>query len=285
MKVSIGIPFFNAELYFEDAIKSVIQQSFKEWELILLDDGSTDSSLNIAKYYAKIDGRIRVISDGMNKRLPYRLNQLIKLSKYDYIARMDADDLIHPKRLEIQYDFLTKNTEFDLVSSGLASIDMNNQVKGIRCVKSLVTNFNNIERHYPIVHASILAKKSWYQRNQYDIDMPRSQDYELWCRAIYNKDFKIAVISDVLYYYREEGLVTYEKLLRSYRDSLKVYRKYSNSLNIKVYILENFKIAIIFILGKLGFLQHLIKFRNKEKVDSSIISYHQEIVNKILLNE
>lgn len=99
--------------------------------------------------------------------------------------------------------------------------------------------------------------------------------------AIHQQGYEIHIIAPDLASFPAE----HEKLSRSYRDSLKVYRKYSNSLSIKVYILENFKIAIIFILGELGFLQHLIKFRNKEKVDSSIISYHQEIVNKILLNE
>ena len=85
MKISIGIPFFNAEPYLADAIKSVIQQSFEDWELILVNDGSSDSSLKIAESFAKKDNRIRVISDGLNKKLPYRLNQIIDESKGEVI--------------------------------------------------------------------------------------------------------------------------------------------------------------------------------------------------------
>src|SRR5690606_35195951 len=123
-----GIPFFNAELYLADSIKSVIKQSFKDWELILIDDGSTDQSLDIAKSFAEKDSRIRLISDGNNKKLPARLNQIIQESKYDYVARMDADDLIHPDRLKIQIEFLEKNPEFDLVSTGVVSINDINQI-------------------------------------------------------------------------------------------------------------------------------------------------------------
>ena len=79
--ISIGIPFYNAERYLSYAILSVLSQSYKEWELILTDDGSSDNSLGIANMYAEKDSRIRVVSDGMNKKLPYRLSQLIEESK------------------------------------------------------------------------------------------------------------------------------------------------------------------------------------------------------------
>ncbi|MEK5752755.1 glycosyltransferase family 2 protein, partial [Acinetobacter variabilis] len=75
MYISIGIPFFNAEKYLEDAIKSVLAQTFQNWELILVDDGSIDRSLEIARSFN--DPRIRIIADGHNRRLAYRLNQII----------------------------------------------------------------------------------------------------------------------------------------------------------------------------------------------------------------
>ena len=96
MFITIGISIYNAELYLADAIKSIISQSFEKWELILIDDGSTDNSLSIAKLFAEQDSRIRIISDGQNKKLPCRLNQIIQEAKYEYITRMDEDDLISP---------------------------------------------------------------------------------------------------------------------------------------------------------------------------------------------
>lgn len=282
MKISIGIPFYNAEEFLSDAIKSVLMQSFKEWELILLDDGSTDSSLNIAKYYAKIDGRIRVISDGMNKRLPYRLNQLIKLSKYDYIARMDADDLIHPDRLKIQLEFLENNKEYDLVSTSLVSINKKNQVKGIRALDFIYTDFSQVKRHYPIVHASILVRKKWYERNQYNINLPRSQDFELWCRAIVNNDLRMAVLPDPLYYYREEGLITAEKLKKSYTDGLEVYKSYSNNPQLKVIWGAKFRLVLVYILDLVGLLQYMVKLRNKKSPDENLVNYHEKIISRIV---
>jgi len=130
MYISIGIPFFNAEKFLEDAIKSVLVQTFQDWELILVDDGSTDRSLEIARSF--VDSRIRIISDGYNRRLPYRLNQIISEAKYDIIARMDADDLMAVDRLEKQIKVLTKNPEIDLVVTSLYSIGNKNEILGKR---------------------------------------------------------------------------------------------------------------------------------------------------------
>jgi len=282
MKVSIGIPFYNAELFLADAIKSVIQQSFQDWELILVNDGSTDQSLSIAKEFAKKDHRIRVISDGFNKKLPYRLNQIINESQYEYIARMDADDLIHPDRLKIQLDFLEKNKNFDLVSTGVVSINDKNEVKGIRRLNEIYTDFSEVKRHYPIVHASILARKKWYLRNMYNQDLPRTEDFELWCRSISNNDLKLAVLPKALYYYREEGLVTAEKLKRSYVDGLSVYKQYCKKPKIKIILSSKFKILIVDLFNHLGLLQYLITIRNRKSVDSNLIAYHEKIVSQII---
>ena len=111
MNVTIGISFYNAEDYLSDAIKSILVQTYSHWELILIDDGSKDNSLKIADTYAAKDKRIRVISDGMNKKLPYRLNQITSEAKGDYIARMDADDVIAVDRIEKQVNFLEKNNQ------------------------------------------------------------------------------------------------------------------------------------------------------------------------------
>lgn len=282
MKVSIGIPFYNAEEYFYHAIDSVVKQSYKDWELILVDDGSTDSSLQIAEKFARKDNRIRIISDGLNKKLPYRLNQIIDESKGEYIARMDADDLIHPDRIKIQLEFLEKNNNFDLVSTGVVSINDKNQIRGIRCLENIYTDFSIVKRNYPIVHASVLARKSWYNRNQYDISLPRSQDFELWCRTISNNDLKIAVLPQALYYYREEGLVTYEKLLKSYEDGLQVYKKYSDNPSVKVIMGAKFRIILTKFLNKFDLIQKMATLRNRKKIDPNLISYHESIINKIM---
>lgn len=281
MLVSIGVPFYNAELYLINTIKSILNQSYENWELILIDDGSTDRSLEIAHEYSKKDNRIRVISDGRNKKLPIRLNQLIIESNGFYIARMDADDIMHPERLEKQLSFLETNKSYDLVSTGLVSIDKDNIVKGYRRVESLYDDFSNIETSYLIVHPSVMARRSWFERNRYSEKYPRAEDFELWTRAISNNDFKMAVLPDLLLYYREEGNLSVDKILNTYNDVFKIYSSYHpyGKFNLNA-IKKNLKILIIKGLYYSGNLQKLASRRNSSFSEAENV-IHQNILDKI----
>ena len=281
--ISIGIPFYNAEKYLALSIQSVLSQSYKNWELILLDDGSTDESLKIANSYAKNDRRIRVISDGENRKLPYRLNQLIKESRGEFIARMDADDLMHPDRLAKQFRFLEDNKKYDLVSSGLISIDNTNKVQGYRCVTKLYDDFYKPRLSYPIVHPSIMARKSWYERNKYSLEYPRAEDFELWTRAIINNDFKIAVLPDLLMFYREEGNIDLNKMLNSYSDILKIYSDYIKlKFFNKGFMKIKCKVIFIKILHSLGLLQKLAYYRNHSFSSENRRREYQELLLSII---
>ena len=281
--VSVGIPFYNAEKYLALSIQSVISQSYKNWELILIDDGSIDSSVQIANNYTKYDKRIKVISDGENKKLPARLNQLISESKGAYVARMDADDIMHPQRLEKQLQFLEKNKHYDLVSSGLISIDSQNKVKGFRCVGQLYDEFSSPNLSYPIVHPSVMARKSWYERNQYSLAYPRAEDFELWTRAIKSKDFKMAVLPDLLLYYREEGNLSIDKIINSYKDTLKIYSKYHSSSNIDIEVLKlNFKIVVSKLFYYTGNLQKLAMRRNTSFNSKEELEDFQKLLNQVI---
>ncbi|MBD7947944.1 glycosyltransferase family 2 protein [Psychrobacter communis] len=286
MKVTIAIPIYNAEKYLELAIQSVLNQSFTDWELLLVDDGSTDKSLEIAKKYEKIDNRVRMLSDGMNKKLPYRLNQIIRESKGNYIARMDSDDLIHPDRLNIQVKFLETNPQYDLVSTGSVSIDNNHKVYGYRNTQKLHTNFSSLQTSYPIIHASVLAKKSWYERNKYNTDYPRSQDYELWCRTSLNNDLKIAILPDLLYYYREEGILDPKKLTSSYINGLRIFAKFSGTAQpqktTKIALKVALKVIAAHGLNNVGLLQKVAALRNNKDISLGIIKKHQRVVDKII---
>lgn len=281
--ISIGIPFYNADKYLKFAIQSVIKQSYSGWELILLDDGSKDQSLVIAEEFASKDERIRVISDGKNKKLPNRLNQLISESKGSYIARMDADDIMQPERLQIQLDFLEKNSHYDLVSSGLISIDSNNKIKGYRKVDKIYTGFENINTSYPIVHPSVMSRKSWYDRNKYSEDFSRAEDFELWTRAISKSDFKMAVLPDLLLYYREEGNLDAKKIIESYKNIIDIYEIYNSKKNIKNRIFKmRMKLLIVSLLDRTGHLQKLAKLRNEKFNRSKELEALQLQLNELI---
>lgn len=283
--ITIGIPIYNAENYLADAIKSILAQSYPYWELILIDDGSTDRSLSIAMSFAQKDSRIRVISDGQNKRLPARLNQIIQEARYEYIARMDADDLISPLRLEKQLEFLEKNQEYCLVSTGILSLKNDLSLMGYRAT----SKNKNIDLQDAIlgttgiIHASILARKSWYIRNLYNESNKLAEDYELWLKAFLKNDLKVGFIEEPLYYYREDQNIKLEKILNAYSTQMEIINNLDESfisLRTKKRYIHRFYIKskivkIVFALG-LNFLLH------KRRVDVSKNSEFNLILKKNL---
>jgi len=282
MPISIAIPFYNAEKFLANAIRSVFAQTYKEWELILIDDGSTDNSLSIAR--SVNDPRVRVISDGKNKKLAGRLNEVTGLARYDYIARMDADDLMSPDRLQLQLDILLANPDISLVSTGLYSILDDDTLVGYRGRADTKVSFEQlIKKEKGILHASILARKTWYDRNFYNEKLSVGQDSDMWLRASKKNDLNIIILSDPLYIYREEGNLTAKKMLNAYKLERQTLSRYieSGSFRIK-YILKSYsKTGIIFLLDKIGYLGFLQKRRNDVKISADQIADYTSILKVI----
>src|SRR5271157_3722803 len=115
--VTIGLPAFNARPYLELALRSIFAQTFRDWELIIIDDGSSDGSPELL--HCLDDERVRVIADGQHLGLGARLNQIVGMARGRYIARMDADDLMHPERLQTQLDYLLQHPRVDVVGCNL----------------------------------------------------------------------------------------------------------------------------------------------------------------------
>ncbi|USA52724.1 glycosyltransferase [Acinetobacter sp. C32I] len=285
--ISIGIPFFNAAAYLEDAIKSVLAQTFQEWELILVDDGSSDGSLDIAKKYEQLDSRVRVISDGLNKKLPTRLNEIIKEAKFNLIARMDADDLMDVERLEKQYAFLSANPEYDLVTTGMYSIDQSNEVLGKRLPENRIMQANEILGGLTnLLHASMLAKKQWCLRNPYREDNALAEDYELWLSAAIKNDLKYNVLQEPLYYYREVENVKKEKMIKGYNTQIEVINRYyagviSNNLKNKIVFKFELKKIIVKIFNFFN-LMFILQMRRVNNITVSDQARYKANLDKIL---
>lgn len=283
MPITIGMPIYNAEPYLADAIRSVFAQTYQDWELILVDDGSTDRSLEIAR--AVTDPRVRVITDGVNKRLPSRLNQIIAESKYEYLARMDADDLISPYRLERQLNVLLADSSVDVVSTGVCSLSNDSKPMGMRVYanKEHLSLKDMLLGRSGVVHASILARKSWFQRNQYDTKQLLTEDYELWLRAFLKDDFNVRLIEEPLYYYREEGNVTAAKLLRAYASQRTVIKKSASpkitTLDLMAVLLSfHLKSLVVRGLSLANKMELLHQKRSELALDDSTLNgFYQEI--------
>ena len=162
--VTICIPFYNCEKYLDFAIRSTLNQTYKNWELILLNDGSTDNSLYIAKKYLT-DIRVKLHSDGINRGLVYRLNESIDLANGQFYARMDADDIMHPKRIEIEVEYLIKYN-VDIIGSSIYIIDNNNNIIGKR-----ECNYNKLTKDLILngkrfAHPTIMGKTRWFKENK-----------------------------------------------------------------------------------------------------------------------
>lgn len=217
--LTVGLPFFNNEKTLLSAINSVLIQTYTDWELLLIDDGSTDNSCNIAREIAALDKRITLLSDGHNRGLIYRLNEIIDLARGDYIARMDADDMMMPNRIEFQMDALLKDLSIDVIDCAVFTIDENNKPIGIRGNTPLVIESKRmVLKKSLLIHPAIIAKKAWCQNNRYRDGFHRAEDYELWCRTF--EKSKFSRIKAPLYLYRE-GSVN----IKNYAASMKTIRK------------------------------------------------------------
>jgi len=213
--VTITIPVFNASEYLQYAIQSVINQTFKEWILILINDGSNDDSLSIMKKFASIDNRIRIIDDGLNKGLVSRLNESIRMTTTKYYARMDADDIMHITRIEKQVKYMEQHPEIDVLGSSIMIIDKDNNIVGSGLSKGYVERFN---------HPTVMGKTDWFKRNNYADWAIRAEDLELWCRTYRNSVFWS--LDKPLLFYRELGIPSCKKSIASYKSELIIYSKY-----------------------------------------------------------
>lgn len=280
MQITIAIPFYNAEEYLLGAIQSVFAQTYKEWELILIDDGSTDRSLEIAKSIK--DPRVRVLSDGKNKRLAGRLNEVTRIAKYDYIARMDVDDLMVSNRLELQMKEFEENPDIDIVTTGVYSVLNNLELKGVRGSDFENPSFEDIiTKKVGITHAALIAKKSWYQRNEYDENLKIAQDLDLWIRSSKKNDLKIKSIALPLYIYREENNVTKDKLIRAYKNEREMIKKYLDEGRFKLYFKSYVKTLVVIFLGFLGKVHKLQERRSQERISNGILKEYMENIEFI----
>lgn len=199
--ISVIMPVYNAEKYLKESIESILNQTYKNFEFIIINDGSTDDSLKIINYYAAKDNRIRIISRE-NKGLVYSLNQGIKLAKGKYIARMDADDISIIDRFEKQIKYFDKN-EVDILGSFMKYFgDITENDLSQECNMNSNINDQNCEiaflKSCALCHSSVMMKKSIFRNLiEYNCNFSHGEDYDLWLRAL-KSGYKIKKIEKVL---------------------------------------------------------------------------------------
>ncbi len=186
-KVSVIMPVYNSEKYVREAIDSILSQTYSDFELIIINDGSTDSSVDIVKSYN--DRRIRFINNVSNSGLAVTRNQGLKLARGEYIANLDSDDRSYPERIERQVKLLDIKPDFGLVGTYVEPIDKNGHAT-LHDIWSFPANADEIPailffNNY-FAQSATMIRKSALREMGYRLDLPPAEDYDLWIRISEN---------------------------------------------------------------------------------------------------
>ena len=200
-KISIVLPCYNGAKLLDLAIESVLSQTFTNWELIIVNDCSTDNTLEIAQSYADKDSRIRVFSNAKNSKIPATLNHGFREARGDYWTWTSDDNILLPDFCQEMNDYLDTHPEIGFVVSDYENIDVNGKVIGISGVP------DDIQQKIPAnnyVGASFMYRRTVAQKaGEYSEDFFLVEDYEYWLRL--SGYTKMAHLPKVLYQYRHHS--------------------------------------------------------------------------------
>lgn len=270
--VSVGLPVYNNVDTVLDAVRSIFAQSYPHWELIVVDDGSTDGTIDRLSEIR--DSRVRVITSDENLGLPARLNQIALLASGKYLARMDADDLMHPQRLARQLHYLIENPSVDVVGTGMYSIDAKGTPRGVRITDDSLFRPRPMLKYAVFVHSSILASTEWFREHPYNRELRRAQDHELWLREFGSARY--AIIPEPLMLVRDAGLATYSKYSRNARTNRRLIAGYGPKLvgysETAVLIAQTFaKQGLYWVFERFNSLDTLVNRRNSPLTETQFL--------------
>jgi glycosyltransferase involved in cell wall biosynthesis len=204
-RVSVVMSVFNGERFLREAVDSILGQTYRDLELIVIDDGSADGSGEILAQRRQADARLRVFPQA-NMGLTRSLNRGVELSTGEYVARMDADDLSEPRRFERQVAFMDAHPDVGLLGTAYREIDGEGRVLGTkvfptddRALRAALIRYN------PFFHASVLLRREVFTAvGLYDPAWPSVEDYELWLRVA--QRFRLANLEEPLGMRRYDGV-------------------------------------------------------------------------------
>lgn len=211
--VTVAMPIYNAGEYLRLAVLSIVRQTATNWELLIIDDGSTDNALrDIADIQ---DPRIKIHCDGRNRGLAARLNEAIDLAEGMYLARMDQDDVSYPERFARQLAMLQENPALDLVATRAVTIDEDNRLTGL-----FPHSISHEEicsrpwRGFFLPHPTWMGRLEWFRKHRYAEPGPYfCEDQELLLRTYQHSRFHTA--DEILFAYRTRSKTNWKKLKKT----------------------------------------------------------------------
>lgn len=199
-KVTVFIPAYNREKYIGDAIESVLAQTFTNFEILLIDDGSTDGTLGIMRSYS--DPRLRIITNEQNLGIPRTRNKGIENARGEYTAMLDSDDRAYPSRLEKQVAFLDRNLDFAQVGSWCRMMDEQGRALNKTKRQPILPDDVDVQLLFrcSLSNRSIMGRTTLLREFGYRNDFPRCQDYDLHVKLA--KKYKLGNLPECLVYGR-----------------------------------------------------------------------------------
>ena len=198
--ISILMPAYNSERYIAESIRSALAQTFGDFELLVIDDGSTDGTHEAAASFS--DPRVRLHRRCENRGLVFTLNEGLEMARAPLVARQDADDLCNPRRLAIQFRFMESNPRVDAVASSALLVDENGRLRGRLRVPLTSSQLDwDLCFRNPIPHSSVMLRKDQALKRYGGYpDSPSSEDYALW--SLIAQEGRFGLITDALVSYR-----------------------------------------------------------------------------------
>jgi glycosyltransferase involved in cell wall biosynthesis len=225
-QVSVVLAVYNGEKYLRLAVESILAQTFTDYEFIIIDDGSTDDTLGILRHYQTQHSQLRIISRD-NKGLTATLNEGLAMARGEFLARMDADDIALPVRLEKQVEYLRGHPETVLVGSRVLLIDPEGMAIREQCVEATHEEIDagHLNNGWPVVHPSVMMRTAAVREvGGYREPYNMLEDLDLFLRLA--EVGKLENIPEVLLKYRQHfGSVTHEKAIEQSELREEIYRE------------------------------------------------------------
>jgi len=202
-KITVLVPCYNAGKYFVECIESIINQTYKNLEILLIDDGSTDNTLELITGYAAKDSRIVYLKNEVNMGLIKSLNKGIINATGEFIARMDADDISHIDRITRIYSQFEKEPHLDAVSAGFWYMNVQGKILQAVLPKAILSASLKFVSFFgtPLIHACVIVKTKVLKDNLFDERYIHSEDYELFSRLLF-LDYTFKNLKEPLYFIR-----------------------------------------------------------------------------------
>lgn len=226
--LTVALPVFNAGHFIEMAVQSIIDQTFSDWELLIVDDGSTDDSLQSIECLS--DNRVRILQDGRNKGLPTRLNEAIDLAQGKFFARMDQDDVSFPERFARQIQYLQDNPQLDVVAVQAIAVSDENKIIGLLpCPLSHKEICARPWQGFCFPHPTWMGRIEWFRKHKYSTyDTYFCEDQELLLRTYCHSRF--GAINDFLFAYRMRSKDNWKRVIKTRKTFFKKqYRHFMTS--------------------------------------------------------